>query len=129
MSWAQKLERAREDPRLAIAVAMALARGQYYRLLFRLRGQRVVIGSGFQVTGRLDIRGPGTVIFGNRCQARSQAILSLMKVDAEVLCRYRAEVEGGIEKRRRADSCHIGEHDQQDGQAASSSEPERGQRP
>src|SRR5262245_12807894 len=55
MSWARKLERAREDPRLAIAVGMALARGQYYRLLFRLRGQRVVIGSGFQVTGRLDI--------------------------------------------------------------------------
>ena len=65
MSWAKAIQRAREDPRLAIEVGMALARGQYYRLLFRLRGQRVVIGSGFQVTGKLDIRGPGTVIFGN----------------------------------------------------------------
>jgi acetyltransferase-like isoleucine patch superfamily enzyme len=74
MSWARKLERAREDPRLAIEVGMALARGQYYRLLFRLRGQRVVIGSGFQVTGRLDIRGPGTVIFGDRCKVISSRL-------------------------------------------------------
>jgi acetyltransferase-like isoleucine patch superfamily enzyme len=74
MSWAKAIQRAREDPRLAIEVGMALARGQYYRLLFRLRGQRVVIGSGFQVTGKLDIRGPGTVIFGDRCQVISSRL-------------------------------------------------------
>jgi acetyltransferase-like isoleucine patch superfamily enzyme len=74
MNWAKALQRAGEDPRLAIEVGLALARGQYYRWLFRLRGQRVVIGSGFQVTGRLDIRGPGTVIFGDRCKVISSRL-------------------------------------------------------
>lgn len=71
MSLGRALERARENPGLALQVALALAKGQYYRLWFRLRGQRVVIGSRFQVQGRLDIRGPGTVIFGDRCQVIS----------------------------------------------------------
>jgi hypothetical protein len=46
---------------------LARVRGHYYRLKFRLTGQRVIIGRRFRVTGTLDIRGPGTVIFGDDC--------------------------------------------------------------
>ena len=44
-----------------------LARGWYYRLHYCLRGQRVRFGKNFRVSGRLDIRGPGTVVFGDDC--------------------------------------------------------------
>jgi acetyltransferase-like isoleucine patch superfamily enzyme len=43
----------------------------YYRIKFRTLGRRVVIGRHFQVVGKLDIRGPGTVIFGDRCSVHS----------------------------------------------------------
>jgi acetyltransferase-like isoleucine patch superfamily enzyme len=48
-------------------VASELGRGHYYRLKFRLLRRRVLIGKRFRVTGKLDIQGPGTVIFGNEC--------------------------------------------------------------
>lgn len=46
---------------------LARARGHYYRVKFKLTGQRVIIGKRFRVIGTLDIRGPGTVIFGDDC--------------------------------------------------------------
>ncbi len=67
MNWSTKLRRAREDPRLAVSVALALLRGSYYRLKYRVLRRRVIIGRGFRVQGPLDIRGPGTVIFGDDC--------------------------------------------------------------
>jgi acetyltransferase-like isoleucine patch superfamily enzyme len=67
MDWAIKLARARANPRLAVSVALALLRGSYYRLKYRVLRQRVIIGRGFKVMGPLDIRGPGTVIFGDHC--------------------------------------------------------------
>lgn len=74
MTWQRALRRAREDPGLALTVAMALARGKYYELKFRLLGRRVQIGRGFQVSGKLDIRGPGTVIFGDHCKVISSRL-------------------------------------------------------
>jgi acetyltransferase-like isoleucine patch superfamily enzyme len=71
VTWRRALRRARENPGLALSVALALARGKYYELKFRLLGRRVRIGRGFQVSGKLDIRGPGTVIFGNGCKVIS----------------------------------------------------------
>jgi maltose O-acetyltransferase len=67
MDWRVALQRARRDPGLAIKVALALLRGRYYLLKYRLLGRRVVAGRRFRVVGRLDIRGPGTVIFGDDC--------------------------------------------------------------
>jgi len=68
------VRRAREEPGLAVQVLLELARGYYYRVKFRLLGRRVVIGKFFRVKGPLDIRGPGTVIFGNRCRVESTRI-------------------------------------------------------
>ena len=55
------------NPRGALGIIAMLARGWYYRLQCRLRGQRVRFGKNFRVSGRLDIRGPGTVVFGDDC--------------------------------------------------------------
>jgi acetyltransferase-like isoleucine patch superfamily enzyme len=57
----------RRRPLHAVRVLMSLARGRYYRIKFWLLGRRVVIGRNFRVVGKLDIRGPGTVIFGDDC--------------------------------------------------------------
>ena len=62
------------QPGYAIYVALSFARGYAYRLKFKLLRRRVVIGKGFRVTGRLDIRGPGTVIFGDNCFVNSTYI-------------------------------------------------------
>ncbi len=70
MDWRAALAQARRNPRNALRVALALARGAYYWVRFRLLGQRVVIGFGFRVVGRLDIRGPRTVIFGGNRRIR-----------------------------------------------------------
>jgi acetyltransferase-like isoleucine patch superfamily enzyme len=68
MSLAQKLTRALKNPRLAIAVGCEIINGLYYRAKYKLlMGRRIRIGRGFRVAGRLDIRGPGTVIFGDNC--------------------------------------------------------------
>ena len=74
MDWRRALRRASENPGMAFETAVGLARGQYYRLKFRLLGRRVVIGRFFRVKGTLDIRGPGTVIFGDYCAVTSSKL-------------------------------------------------------
>lgn len=65
------IERAIRSPSYGWALARSLARGLYYKIKFRVLGRRVVIGRHFQVVGKLDVRGPGTVIFGDRCSVHS----------------------------------------------------------
>jgi acetyltransferase-like isoleucine patch superfamily enzyme len=45
--------------------AMSLARGQWYRAWSRITGKRFRAGRNFRIYGRLDIRGPGEVVFGD----------------------------------------------------------------
>jgi acetyltransferase-like isoleucine patch superfamily enzyme len=67
-------EHVSKNPGSVLVEAVAVVRGQYYRLKFRLLGRRVVVGRRFRVIGRLDIRGPGTVIFGDDCMVFSTRI-------------------------------------------------------
>ncbi len=67
MNLIATLRKVRERPLDAVRAALMLTRGQYYRVKFKLLGKRVIIGRRFRVKGRLDIRGPGTVIFGDDC--------------------------------------------------------------
>lgn len=67
MNWWKTLGRALKSPADTLSAAMAFARGGYYRVKFRMLGRRVLIGRRFRVVGRLDINGPGTVIFGDDC--------------------------------------------------------------
>jgi len=61
----QSLARAARDPRRAWAVALELARGWWYKLIYPARGIRFSAGQRFRVSGRLIVRGPGQVKFGD----------------------------------------------------------------
>ena len=61
------LARALRQPFWALRIARGLGRGWYYRVKYKLLGRRLIVGRRFFVLGRLDIRGPGTVIFGDDC--------------------------------------------------------------
>jgi acetyltransferase-like isoleucine patch superfamily enzyme len=52
-------------PRDALRYAVGLIKGQCYRFLLRLLGKRFSAGKRFRVYGRLSVRGPGRVIFGD----------------------------------------------------------------
>jgi acetyltransferase-like isoleucine patch superfamily enzyme len=71
MSWTTALRKAVQNPGMAYRVACSLLRGRYYKVKFRLLGRRVIIGKWFRAEGPLDIRGPGTVVFGNNCTVSS----------------------------------------------------------
>lgn len=53
------------DPSGVIRTVLALARGRWYCFAYRLRGIRVSAGRNFRVYGKLQIRGPGRIVFGN----------------------------------------------------------------
>jgi hypothetical protein len=74
MDWRIPWRVIASNPASALEEAMALVKGQFYRTKFRLLRRRVIIGRGLRVVGRLDVRGPGTVIFGDDCRVFSTAI-------------------------------------------------------
>lgn len=53
------------SPRRAMRVGMAILRGHLVRVSCALRGVRFECGRNLRVFGRLDIRGPGRVVFGD----------------------------------------------------------------
>ena len=53
------------QPGAALGFLVAYARGSWYRLLLPMMGRRFHAGRRFLVYGRLSVRGPGTVIFGD----------------------------------------------------------------
>jgi len=74
MDWGRAAKRSLEEPGLAVDTLRGLLRGFYYRVKFRLLRRRVIIGKFFRVRGPLDIRGPGTVIFGDYCTVLSNRL-------------------------------------------------------
>jgi acetyltransferase-like isoleucine patch superfamily enzyme len=57
--------RALGDPGRAVATGVAALRGYLYMAYYRIRGRRFRAGRNLRVFGRLSIRGPGEVIFGD----------------------------------------------------------------
>jgi len=53
------------QPGKALSALRDLARGRWYTLWYPLRGIRLEAGRNFRVHGRLIVRGPGRVIFGD----------------------------------------------------------------
>lgn len=53
------------NPGSAATFAVALARGHWYRALYRVLGRRFRAGAHFRVFGRLSVRGPGDVTIGD----------------------------------------------------------------
>jgi acetyltransferase-like isoleucine patch superfamily enzyme len=74
MNVIEAIGKAAKDPWYALDVMRSISRGHYYRIKFKVLRRRVIIGRRFRVTGRLDIRGPGTVIFGDDCFVNSSYI-------------------------------------------------------
>jgi acetyltransferase-like isoleucine patch superfamily enzyme len=74
MDWNRAVKLAVANPCAALRTVRALARGYYYRLKFRLLGQRVEVGRFFRVFGGLEIRGPGAVVFGDFCNVISSRL-------------------------------------------------------
>jgi acetyltransferase-like isoleucine patch superfamily enzyme len=60
-----QLARAVRDPARAWSVGLSLLKGWWYKLTYPARGIRFSAGRGFRVTGRLIVRGPGRVRFGD----------------------------------------------------------------
>ena len=58
------LRRSAREPSRAFAVGLALLRGHWYRVYYRMRGIRFRAGPNLRVFGRLSIRGPGRVHLG-----------------------------------------------------------------
>lgn len=64
-SFISFLMRGLRQPGAALGFLVAYARGSWYRLLLPMMGRRFHAGRRFLVYGRLSVRGPGTVIFGD----------------------------------------------------------------
>src|SRR5262245_31578915 len=60
-----RVRKAVRSPRKAMRVCLALARGHWYKMSCRLRGVRFEAGRNLRVFGRLSIKGPGLVRFGD----------------------------------------------------------------
>ncbi|QJR36230.1 acyltransferase [Gemmatimonas groenlandica] len=60
-----KLRRAIRNPGYAASVLLALGKGYFYKRYLPLRGIRFSAGRNFLVFGRLTVRGPGKVEFGD----------------------------------------------------------------
>jgi acetyltransferase-like isoleucine patch superfamily enzyme len=59
------LRKAVKDPIKAVRVLWWLTKGFWYKWTYRLRGVRFTAGRNFRVQGRLNVRGPGQVVFGD----------------------------------------------------------------
>jgi len=60
-----RLAQARGNPGRALAVSWSLLRGRFLLFRSRLIGRRVTAGKNFRLEGRLTVRGPGRVEFGD----------------------------------------------------------------
>ncbi len=79
------LRRAAAEPGAAFSTSLALLRGRWYLLWYRLRGRRVRAGRQFKIVGSLKVRGPGEVIFGDRVTILGDATPFTYKPEARIL--------------------------------------------
>jgi len=57
--------RALREPGAALTFGLAMLKGHWYRVIFRLLGRRFRAGSRFRVFGRISVRGAGEVVIGD----------------------------------------------------------------
>ena len=79
-----KLVRAIRDPKLAISVLSALALGGFYKWWYPFRGLRFKAGKNLRVFGRLEVRGPGRVAFGDNVTVGMRVTPFTHHVDATI---------------------------------------------
>ena len=64
-SVGSSVRRALKEPGRAISYVLALLRGYWYRAILWALGRRFSAGRRFRAFGRLSVRGPGSVVFGD----------------------------------------------------------------
>jgi len=64
-SWLKLIRMALVRPRIALREGLALSRGMWCRVSCRVRGIRFEAGRNLRIDGKLILRGPGRVIFGD----------------------------------------------------------------
>jgi acetyltransferase-like isoleucine patch superfamily enzyme len=84
-SAAWVVRRALAEPGWVAKTVVGLTRGAWYRAYYRLRGVRLRTGRHFRVLGRLDIKGPGEVTFGDHVLIVDPARLWTYERDARIV--------------------------------------------
>ncbi|HWG52662.1 MAG TPA: acyltransferase [Gemmatimonadaceae bacterium] len=85
LSRGSALRIALRHPGTALSVARDLARGKWYKLWYPMRGIRFEAGRNLRVSGRLIVRGPGRVIFGDNVHV--DAVVTPWTLDANAVIR------------------------------------------
>jgi acetyltransferase-like isoleucine patch superfamily enzyme len=80
-----RLRKAVAHPRRAVQFGSALLRGHLYKTWYRLRGVRFTAGRNFCVYGRLSIKGPGQVVFGDNVSVEDLVTPWTYDVNARIL--------------------------------------------
>jgi acetyltransferase-like isoleucine patch superfamily enzyme len=82
------------EPGNAIRVGLAILKGHFYKIYLPLRGRRFQAGRNFRVFGRLIVRGPGRVIFGDNVRVISRTTPFTHSPDAVITVGDRVDLVG-----------------------------------
>ena len=98
MDWRKAIARAAQEPGLAWSILRMLAYGYYIKMRCQVLRKQVRIGRQFMVEGSLEIRGPGSVVFGDNCtvvgSARAPVTPYTHAPEAEIVFGNRVVVNG-----------------------------------
>jgi acetyltransferase-like isoleucine patch superfamily enzyme len=86
--------RAIAEPGAAIAYAIATLKGYWYRAILRVLGRRFTAGARFRVFGRLSVRGPGEVVFGDNVALWGRVNAWTYSVDARIVAEDNVMMSG-----------------------------------
>lgn len=91
--WSQVF-RAFQEPRHALTVLLAVARGKVFTWWVRMFSSRVQVGRGLRIYGRLSIQGPGTVVLGDDVQIYGLVTPWTNTADARIEVGDRTKLDG-----------------------------------
>lgn len=112
----RSIQRAVREPGTAFSVALALAKGQFYKWFLPLIGRRFTAGRNFRVFGRLVVRGSGRVVFGDDVSVRYRVTPFVHHRDALITVgdgtklvgtRFGCALRISVGRRCRLANCHI----------------------
>jgi acetyltransferase-like isoleucine patch superfamily enzyme len=86
--------RAMAEPGTAVSYAIALMKGYWYRAICRVLGRRFTAGARFRVFGRLSVRGPGEVVFGDNVALWGRVNAWTYSADARIVAEDNVMMSG-----------------------------------
>jgi acetyltransferase-like isoleucine patch superfamily enzyme len=82
------------EPGRAVSYGLALTKGYWYRVILRILGHRFRAGSRFRVFGRLSVRGPGEVVFGDNVVTWGRVNAWTYRADARLIVGHNVHMNG-----------------------------------